>query len=89
VYFGIHKRGVGCLPDGRTGRVLTINVAVLLAVIVVVRLGRRTEARSRFDEKLTVVIVLALGVLIAPTGFGQGILNALGQLVRGVSQSGQ
>jgi hypothetical protein len=69
--------------------VLTINVAVLLAVIVVVRLRRRTEARSRFDEKLTVVIVLVLGVLIAPTGFGQGILNALGQIVQGVSQSGQ
>jgi hypothetical protein len=69
--------------------VLTINVAVLLAVIVVVRLRRRTEARSRFDEKLTVVIVLVLGVLIAPTGFGQGLLNALGQLVHGVSQSGQ
>lgn len=32
---------------------LTINVAVLLAVIVVWRLRRRTEARSRFDEKLT------------------------------------
>jgi nucleoside permease NupC len=69
--------------------VLTINVAVLLAVIVVARLRRRTEARTRFDEKLTVVIVLVLGVLIAPTGFGQGILNALGQLVQGVSQSGQ
>ncbi|MFF0969413.1 hypothetical protein ACWDQO_29500 [Streptomyces sp. NPDC003703] len=46
---------------------LTIDVAVLLAVIVVRRLRRRTEACSRFDEKMTVVIVLALGVLIAPT----------------------
>ncbi|MFI5752466.1 hypothetical protein ACIBBE_42970 [Streptomyces sp. NPDC051644] len=66
---------------------LTINVAVLLAVIVVLRLRRRTEARSRFDEKLTVVIVLALGVLLAPTAFGQGVLNVLSQLVHGVSQS--
>ncbi|MEU1466379.1 hypothetical protein ABZ467_38465 [Streptomyces sp. NPDC005727] len=32
---------------------LTINVALLLAVIVFLRLRRRTEARSRFDEKLT------------------------------------
>ncbi|MFB7327321.1 MULTISPECIES: hypothetical protein [unclassified Streptomyces] len=67
---------------------LTINVAVLLAVIVFFRLRRRTEARSRFDEKLTVVIVLALGVLIAPTPAGQGILNILGQLAGGVTQAG-
>jgi hypothetical protein len=66
---------------------LTINVALLLAVIVVWRLRRRTEARSRFDEKLTVVIVLALGVLIAPTPVGQGILNILGQLASGVTQA--
>ncbi|MGW1533890.1 hypothetical protein [Streptomyces aureus] len=66
---------------------LTINVTLLLAVIVVWRLRRRTEARSRFDEKLTVVIVLALGVLIAPTPAGQGILNVLGQLASGVTQA--
>lgn len=74
---------------GRLGRLLTINVAVLLAVIVFFRLRRRTEARSRFDEKLTVVIVLALGVLIAPTPAGQGILNILGQLASGVTQAGR
>ncbi|MBL1083642.1 hypothetical protein JK359_16985 [Streptomyces actinomycinicus] len=66
---------------------LTINVAVLLAVIVVWRLRRRTEARSRFDERLTVVIVLALGVVIAPTPAGQGILNIVGQLASGVTQA--
>jgi hypothetical protein len=66
---------------------LTINVAVLLAVVVVWRLRRRTEARSRFDEKTTVVIVLALGVLIAPTPAGQGILNLLGELASGVTQA--
>lgn len=65
----------------------TINVAVLLAFIVFVRLRRRTEARSRFDEKLTVVIVLALGVVIAPTSFGQGLLDFLGQLIQGISQA--
>ncbi|MGC4987281.1 hypothetical protein ACLQ18_43045 [Streptomyces sp. DT193] len=68
---------------------LTINVTLLLAVIVVWRLQRRTEVRSRFDEKLTVVIVLALGVLIAPTAAGQGILNILGQLASGVTRAGQ
>ncbi|MBO0657185.1 hypothetical protein [Streptomyces triculaminicus] len=67
---------------------MTINVAVLLAVIIVVRLRRRTEARSRFDEKLTVVIVLVFGVLVAPTSFGQGILSFVGQLARSISQSG-
>ncbi|MFJ9344759.1 hypothetical protein ACIRP0_36595 [Streptomyces sp. NPDC101733] len=68
---------------------LTINVAVVLMVIVVWRLRRRTEARSRFDEKLTVVIVLALGVMLAPTEVGQGIAGIVGQLVDGVSQAGQ
>ncbi|MFF1284061.1 hypothetical protein [Streptomyces sp. NPDC058299] len=68
---------------------LTINVVVLLAVIVFFRLRRRTESRSRFDEKMTVVIVLALGVLIAPTPAGRGILNILGQLASGVTQAGR
>ncbi|MER6288417.1 hypothetical protein [Streptomyces sviceus] len=68
--------------------VLSINVAVLLAVIIVVRLRRRTHARSRNDEKLTVVIVLVFGVLIAPTAFGQTILDVVGQLAQGVTQSG-
>ncbi|MER6781197.1 MULTISPECIES: hypothetical protein [unclassified Streptomyces] len=68
---------------------LTINVAVLLAVIVILRLRRRTEARSRLDEKMTVFIVLALGVILAPTDVGQGIASFIGQLVSGVSQAGQ
>ncbi|HBF82267.1 MAG TPA: hypothetical protein DD420_20760 [Streptomyces sp.] len=68
---------------------VTINVAVLLVVVVIWRLRRRTEARSRFDEKLTVVIVLALGVLIAPTPVGEGIINVLGQLASGVTQAGR
>ncbi|GGT80368.1 hypothetical protein GCM10010272_25930 [Streptomyces lateritius] len=66
---------------------MTINVAVLLAVIVFFRLRRRAHSRSRFDEKMTVVIVLALGVLLAPTPVGEGILNILGQLASGVTQA--
>ncbi|WP_037862198.1 hypothetical protein [Streptomyces sp. NRRL S-340] len=66
---------------------LTIDVTLLLAVIVVWRLRRRTEARSRFDERMTVVIVLALGVLIAPTPAGHGILSILGQLANGVTRA--
>jgi hypothetical protein len=68
---------------------VTINVAVLLAIIIILRLRRRTQARSRFDEKLTVVIVLVFGVLIAPTAFGQGILDVVVQVVQGISQSGR
>ncbi|MEU1853730.1 hypothetical protein ABZ499_31820 [Streptomyces sp. NPDC019990] len=68
---------------------VTINVAVLLAVIIILRLRRRTQARSRFDEKLTVLIVLVFGVLIAPTAFGQGILDVVVQVVQGISQSGR
>ncbi|MFK0259631.1 hypothetical protein [Streptomyces sp. NPDC090445] len=66
---------------------LTINVAVLLAVIIFFRLRRRTQARSRFEERTTVVIVLALGVLLAPTPVGQGIVDVLGQLASGVTQA--
>ncbi|MFD3553818.1 hypothetical protein [Streptomyces goshikiensis] len=68
---------------------LTINVAVLLAVIVAWRLRRRTQARSRFDEKMTVLIVLALGIILAPTDIGQGIAALLGQLFNGVSTASQ
>ncbi|MEV5204006.1 hypothetical protein [Streptomyces sp. NPDC053720] len=68
---------------------LTINVAVLLAAIVVLRLRRRTHSRSRLDEKMTVVIVPALGVLLAPTPVGQGILGFLGQAASGVTQAGR
>ncbi len=68
--------------------ILTINVAVLLAIIIVLRLRRRTEARSRFDEKLTVVVVMVFGVLIAPTDFGQGVLDFVGRLASGITQAG-
>ncbi|MFD2007682.1 MULTISPECIES: hypothetical protein [Streptomyces] len=67
---------------------MTINMAVLLAVIIVLRLRRRTQARSRLDEKATVIIVLVFGVLVAPTAFGQGVLDIVTQLARGISQSG-
>lgn len=66
-----------------------INLAVLLAVIIILRLRRRTQARKRSDEQLTVLIVLVFGVLVAPTAFGQGILNVVGQLADGVTQSGR
>ncbi|WP_326702938.1 hypothetical protein [Streptomyces cyaneofuscatus] len=68
---------------------LTINVAVLPAVVVLLRQRRSTQARSRDGEKLTMVLVLVLllGVLLAPTAFGQGLLDIVTQLVTGVSDS--
>ncbi|MFL9658680.1 hypothetical protein ACJ7VE_33765 [Streptomyces sp. PB17] len=68
---------------------LTINVAVLLAVIIIVRLRRRTQARSRNDEKLTVLIVLVFGILVAPTAFGQGVLDVVEQLASGINDAGR
>ncbi|MEW2268060.1 hypothetical protein [Streptomyces sp. NPDC047868] len=68
---------------------LTITVAVLLAVIIVVRLRRRTHARSRNDEKLTVLIVLVFGILVAPTAFGQGVLDVVSQLASGINDAGR
>jgi hypothetical protein len=67
---------------------LTIDLAVLLAVIIYVRVRRRVQARSRSDQWLTVAIVLAFGVLIAPTAFGHEILDLMGQLAEGVTESG-
>ncbi|WP_326782798.1 hypothetical protein [Streptomyces sp. NBC_00151] len=69
--------------------VLTINVAVLLAIVIVVRVQRRTEARKRSDEQLTVLIVLVFGVLVAPTAFGHGVVDVVGQVAEGITQSGR
>ncbi|WP_318205646.1 hypothetical protein [Streptomyces sp. SCL15-4] len=68
---------------------LTIDVAVLLAVVVFFRLRRRTEARSRSDERMTVVIVPALDILNGPTPAGQGILNAFEEPASGVTEAGR
>ncbi|MBY8342748.1 MULTISPECIES: hypothetical protein [Streptomyces] len=65
---------------------LTIDVAVLLAVVVFLRARRKPLARTRSDAWLTVWLTLALGVLIAPTPFGRWILDVVGQLVQGVAQ---
>ena len=66
---------------------LTIDVGVLLAVVIFVRARRKPLARSRSDAWLTVLLALALGVLIAPTTFGQGVFHVVGQLAQGITQS--
>jgi hypothetical protein len=67
---------------------LTINLTLLLAVVIVVRIRRRVQARSRSDQWLTVAIVLVFGILVAPTAFGRGVLDVVGQLARSVTASG-
>jgi RecA/RadA recombinase len=66
---------------------VTINVAVLLAVVAFFRLRRRTQARSRNEEMTTAVVILALGVLLAPTPVGQAVVDILGELSSGVTQA--
>jgi hypothetical protein len=44
-----------------------------------------TQARSRTDEQMTVVIVLALGVLLAPTQFGHGMVHVISELTQSIS----
>ncbi|MHC3468628.1 hypothetical protein ACYF6T_07935 [Streptomyces sp. 7R007] len=66
---------------------LTIDVTVLLAVIIFVRIRRKVQARSRSDQWLTVFLALAFGVLIAPTAFGHGVADVVGQLAQGVTRS--
>ncbi|GAA2253193.1 hypothetical protein GCM10010145_21180 [Streptomyces ruber] len=64
---------------------LTVDLAVLLGVILVVLLARPVAARKRWDQILVVAIAIVLGILIAPTDFGQSILNSLGRVTHGFS----
>jgi hypothetical protein len=68
--------------------ILTLNVAVLFAVIIYIRIRRRVQARSRSDQWLTVAIVLVFGLLVAPTDFGQGVMRVVGQVAQSISESG-
>lgn len=68
--------------------VLTIDLAVLLAVVIVLLWRRRVAPRTRLDTGMTMAVVLVFGVLIAPTAFGQGILDAVGEVAQGVTEVG-
>ncbi|MBO1413105.1 hypothetical protein [Streptomyces sp. FH025] len=56
----------------------TISATTFLAIFIVVRLRRRTEARSRVDEAFTVFTAVVFGVLIAATAWGHAILQLVG-----------
>ena len=71
--------------------VVTINVALLLAVIVYMRIRRDVQPRKRSDQWMTVALVLSLGLLLYPTDTGRflsrtlgTVLGALGQAVSGI-----
>ncbi|WP_189856915.1 hypothetical protein [Streptomyces poonensis] len=64
---------------------LTINLALLLAVILLLLLFRPVKSRNRWDQLVVVIIAVVLGILIAPTDFGRGVLNGLGQLAQNFS----
>ncbi|MEU7435655.1 hypothetical protein AB0B07_33180 [Streptomyces sioyaensis] len=66
---------------------LTINVAVLLAIIVFVRIRRPVEPRTRLDQMFGVTVILVLGLLLAPTEFGHSVLGAVQQLVEGIAKA--
>lgn len=53
----------------------TVSATFVVGVIIVLRLMRRTESRSRVDEKMTALSCITFGVLIAATPLGQGLLN--------------
>jgi len=56
----------------------TVSATAFVGIIILVRLARRTEARSRSDEKLTAISCVVFGVLIAATPWGQAILEIVG-----------
>ncbi|MFJ8474413.1 hypothetical protein [Kitasatospora sp. NPDC094011] len=59
-----------------------ISVSAVLGIVIVLRLMRRTEPRSRFDEKLSAFLCVAFGVLIAATPWGHAILRLAGIAAR-------
>lgn len=66
---------------------LTINVAVLLVVIVIWRIRRPVEPRTRLDQMFGITVILVLGLLLAPTDFGHSVLGAVRQLVEGIAKA--
>ncbi|MFD7922497.1 hypothetical protein ACFV3R_25135 [Streptomyces sp. NPDC059740] len=66
--------------------ILTINVALLLAIIVILRWRRPVEPRTRADQTFGIIVILILGLVLAPTDVGQGILHGVQQLLHGITQ---
>ncbi|MFJ3219490.1 hypothetical protein ACIPLC_26630 [Kitasatospora sp. NPDC086801] len=60
----------------------TISATAFLAILIVIRLRRRTQSRSRTDEAFTVFTAVVFGVLIAATAWGHAILQLVGIAVQ-------
>lgn len=67
------------------GLIVTLDVTLILGFVIFLRLQRRTESRSRKDERMTVYIVMVFGILIAPTEFGRWILSTLESMISSVN----
>ncbi|GGO53684.1 hypothetical protein GCM10012287_40920 [Streptomyces daqingensis] len=63
------------------GLIFTLDVTFLLGLVIYLRLQRRVEARSRADQRMTVLTVMVFGILVAPTEFGKWVLSTLGSMV--------
>lgn len=71
---------------------VSINVAILLAVIIYFRVRRPVKPRKRSDQWVTVALVLSLGLVIYPsdtgrwlTEFVMSVLTGTGQIISSIS----
>ncbi|MFE2728163.1 hypothetical protein [Kitasatospora sp. NPDC059327] len=66
---------------------LSVSAAVFLAIVIYLLLARRTEARSRVNERLTAFVCVVFGVVIASSSWGQMILSLVGNVADAVNQA--
>ncbi|MGW4694807.1 hypothetical protein ACWEO1_20815 [Kitasatospora cineracea] len=66
---------------------LSVSAAVFFAIIIYLLLARRTEARSRVNERLTAFTCVVFGVLIASSSWGQAILQLVGNAANALNQA--
>lgn len=64
--------------------VVTLDVAVLLAVVIVILLRRPVKPRTKADTTATAVVVMVFGIIVAPTAFGRWVLSTLGSVLESV-----
>jgi hypothetical protein len=67
-----------------SGLVVTLDVAVLLAIVIVILLRRPVAPRTKADQTATAIVVLVFGIIVAPTEFGSWVLSTLGTLAGAV-----
>ncbi|MFD9598596.1 hypothetical protein ACFWA9_38340 [Kitasatospora sp. NPDC059973] len=68
---------------------LSVSAAVFFAIVIYLLLARRTEARSRVNERLTAFVCVVFGVVIASSSWGQMILHLVGNVADAVNQAGR